>query len=218
MIGDEVLFKGSSHNNIYTISLGGANNLKCLVVSSETNWLWHRRLGHCGMDLISKLARKNLVRGLPQLGVITDKFCDACKLGKQHKSSFQLKTEVSTSRPLQLVHLDLFGPSKTASMGGMTYCFVIVDDYSRFTWVFFLAHKHNTLDVFKSFCKRVEKQKRLSIVSVRSDHGGEFENAHFQEFCETHGYTHNFSSPRTPQQKWSGRAQEPYTYKKWLGP
>ena len=156
MIGDEVLFKGSSHNNIYTISLDGATNLKCLVVSSKTNWLWHRRLGHCGMDLISKLACKNLVRGLPRLGVITDKFCDACKLGKHHKSSLSVKDWSSTSRPLQLVHLDLFGPSKTASMGGMTYCFVIVDDYSRFTWVFFLAHKHNTFDIFKSFCKRVE--------------------------------------------------------------
>ena len=198
--GDETLFKGSSSNNIYTINLGIPNSLKCLVVSSETNWLWHRRLGHCGMDLISKLARKKLVRGLPQLGVVSDKFCDACKLGKQHRGSFQLKNEVSTSKPLQLLHLDLFGPTQTESMGGMSYCFVIVDDYSRFTWVFFLAHKHNTLDVFKSFCKRVEKQKGLSIVSVRSDHGGEFENSRFQEFCETLGYTHNFSSPRTPQQ------------------
>ena len=70
MIGDEVLFKGSSHNNIYTISLDVASNLKCLVVSSKTNWLWHRRLGHYGMDLISKLARKKLVRGLPQLRVV----------------------------------------------------------------------------------------------------------------------------------------------------
>ena len=118
------------------------------------------------MDLISKLARKNLVRGLPQLGVISDKFCDACKLGKQHRGSFQLKNEVSTSKPLQLLHLDLFGPTQVKSMGGMSYCFVIVDDYSRFTWVFFLAHKHNTLDVFKSFCKRVEKQKGLSIACV----------------------------------------------------
>ena len=58
MKGDEILFKGSSHNNIYTIDLSIPNNLKCLVTSSEVNWLWHRRLGHCGMDLISKLARK----------------------------------------------------------------------------------------------------------------------------------------------------------------
>ena len=107
MKGDEILFKGSSHNNIYTIDLSIPNNLKCLVTSSEVNWLWHRRLGHCGMDLISKLARKNLVRGLPQLGIISDKFCDACKLGKQHRGSFHLKNEVSTSKPLQLVHLDL---------------------------------------------------------------------------------------------------------------
>ena len=141
-----------------------------------------------------------LERNLPQLGVISDKFCDACKLGKQHKGSFHLKNKVSTSKPLQLIHLDLFGPTQTKSMGVMYYCFVIVDDYSRFTWVFFLAHKHNTLDVFKRFCKRVKKQKGLPIVCVRSDHGGEFENSRFQEFCETLGYTHNFSSPRTPQQ------------------
>ena len=200
MMGDEILFKGSSHNNIYTIDLSNSNNLKCLVVSSEINWLWHRRLCHCGMDLISKFARKNLVRGFPQLGVISDKFCDACKLGKQHKCSFHLKNEVSTSKPLQLLHLDLFGPTQVKSMGGMSYCFLIVDDYSCFTWVFFLAYKHNTLDVFKSFYKRVEKQKGLSIVCVRNDHEGEFENTMFQEFCETLGYTHNFSSPRTPQQ------------------
>ena len=72
--GDETIFKGSSSNNIYTINLGIPNSLKYLVVSSETNWLWHHRLGHCGMDLISKLARKKLVRGLPQLGVVLDKF------------------------------------------------------------------------------------------------------------------------------------------------
>ena len=110
------------------------------------------------------------------------------------------KNEVSTSMSLQLLHLDLFGPTQVKCMGGMSYCFVIVDDYSRFTCVFFLTHKHITLDVFKRFCKRVEKQKSLSIVCVRSDHKGEFENTLFQEFCETLGYTHNLSSPRTPQQ------------------
>ena len=165
MKGDEILFKGSSHNNIYTIDLSIPNNLKCLVVSSETNWLWHRRLGHCGMDLISKLARKNLVRGLPQLGIISDKFCDACKLGKQHRGSFHLKNEVSTSKPLQLLHLDLFGPTKVKSMGGMSFCFVIVDDYSRFTWVFFLAHK-NTLWMFLLAFAKGLKNKRGFLLCV----------------------------------------------------
>ena len=82
------------------------------------------------MDLISKLACKKLVRGLPQMGVVTDKLCDTCKLGKQHKSSFNLKNCVSTSRPLQLIHLDLFGPTQTPSIGCASYCIVIIDDYS----------------------------------------------------------------------------------------
>ena len=95
--------------------------------------------------------------------LLRDKFCDACKLGKKHKSSFNSKNCVSTSRPLQLIHLDLFGPSQVTSMGGMSYCFVIVDDYSRFTWVYFLAHKHDTFDIFKYFCKRV-KIKRVLLL------------------------------------------------------
>ena len=169
------------------------------------------------MDLISKLARKKLVRGLPQMSVPMDKFCDACKLGKHHRSSFNLKNCVSTSRPLQLLHLDLFGPTQTRSIGGTSYCFVIVDDYSRFTWVFFLTHKNDTFDVFKCFCKWVETQRSASIVSVRSGRGGEFVNAKFENFCSTHGYTHNFSSPRTPQQ--NGVVERKIEHcKRWLGP
>ena len=87
-----LLFCIRCYANVFSLHvLADFPSLKCLVVSSEINWLWHRRLGHCDMDLISKLARKNLVRGLPQLGVISDKFCDACKLGKQHRGSFHLK-------------------------------------------------------------------------------------------------------------------------------
>ena len=82
----------------------------------------------------------------------------------------------------------------------MLYGFVIVDDYSRFTWVFFLTHKNEACNIFKAFCKRVENEKSLSIVSIRSDHGGEFVNSSFDNFCLSKGYSHNFSAPRTPQQ------------------
>ena len=171
---DTILFKGTSLNNMYTIDLSISNNLKCLVVSDETCWLWHRRLGHVSMYLISKLVRKNLVRGLPQIKFEKDHLCDACQHGKQFRESHPSKTDVTTSKPLELLHLDLFGPTQVASIGGMLYGFVIVDDYSRFTWVFFLTHKNEACDIFKAFCKRVENEKSLSIVSIRSDHGGEF--------------------------------------------
>ena len=85
-------------------------------------------------------------------------------------------------------------------MGGKSYGFVIVDDYSRFIWVYFLAHKNEALHTFIRNCKKVQNEKGLTLINVRSDHGGEFENHGFESFCNEHGYGHNVSTPRTPQQ------------------
>ncbi|WRX16232.1 Integrase [Theobroma cacao] len=76
----------------------------------------------------------------------------------------------------------------------------IVDDYSRYTWVYFLAHKNDALSAFISHCRRVENEKGLAIVSIRSDHGGEFKSDEFEKFCNEKGLNHSFSAPRTPQQ------------------
>ncbi|WRX26838.1 Reverse transcriptase [Theobroma cacao] len=104
----------------------------CLVANAENDsWLWHRRLGHVSMHTMSKLSRKNLVIGQPNLKFENDKICDACKLGKQVRTSFKTKKVVSTSRPLELMHIDLFGLISTTSLGGKSYGFVIVDDYFR---------------------------------------------------------------------------------------
>ena len=94
------------------------------------------------MDLNSKLSKKDLVKGLPKANFSKNKICDACQIGKQTKSSFKTKKLISTSKPLELLHMDLFGPTRVASQGGKSYAFVIVDDYTRYTWVLFLAHKN----------------------------------------------------------------------------
>ena len=79
-------------------------------------------------------------------------------MGKQTKSSFKSKNMISTTRPLQLLHMDLFGPSKIASHGGNYYAFVIVDDFSRFTWVLMIKHKIDVLlKIFASFVKLSSK-------------------------------------------------------------
>ena len=104
----------------------------------------------------------------------------------------------STSRLLELLHIDLFGPMDVLSMGGKSYEFIIVDDYSRFTSVYFLAHKNEALHTFIRHCKKVQNEKRLTLINVRSDHCGEFENHGFESFCNEHGYSHNFFAPRTP--------------------
>ncbi|CAA2979436.1 Retrovirus-related Pol poly from transposon TNT 1-94 [Olea europaea subsp. europaea] len=152
------------------------------------------------MDLLSKNFKNCFVKGLPNLKFEKDKICDACQFGKQVKSSFKPKIYTSTIKPLQLLHMDLFGPSRTASLGGKHYAFVIVYNFSRFTWVIFLSLKEEVLKTFKYFCKKVENEKGYSISTIRSDHSGEFDNVGFDDFCKEHGYEHNFSAPRTSQQ------------------
>ena len=96
--------------------------------------------------------------------------------------------------------MDLFGPSRTMSFGGNYYALVIFDDYSRFTWTLFLTHKSDVFHAFKKLAKLIQNKKNLNIVSIRSDHGGKFENKDFELFFDENGIEHNFSAPRIPLQ------------------
>jgi len=160
----------------------------------------HWRLRHANLRLISKFSKLQLVKGLPNIDYHSDALCGACQKGKIVKSSFKTKDIVWISRPLELFHIDLFGPVNTASLYGSKYGLVIVDDCNRWTWVKFLRSKDNAYDVFSNFCTEVKSEKEMKILKVRSDHGGEFENESFEAFCEKHGIIHEFTSPRTPQQ------------------
>ena len=145
------------------------------------------------------LVKKDLVIGIPKLKFEKNKLCEACQKGKQVKNYFQSKNVVSTSKPLELLHIDLFGPSRTISSSGNYYGLVIIDDYSRFTWTLFLKPKMKLL-IFHKLAKFIQNEKGHNTVSIKSDHGGEFQNEYFEKFCEENGIQHNFSAPRSPQQ------------------
>ncbi|GJX55560.1 retrovirus-related pol polyprotein from transposon TNT 1-94 [Tanacetum coccineum] len=151
------------------------------------------------MCLVAQASSEELVRNLPKLK-FDQHFCDACKIGKQAHASHKAKNIVSTTRCLELLHMDLFGPSAVRSYGGNRYTLVIVDDYSRYTWTRFLKDKTEAFDQFEIFSKKIQNQLGCTIVSIRTDHGREFDNeVQFREFCNANGITHNFSAPRTPQ-------------------
>ena len=90
-----------------------------------------------------------------------DNIYDACQLGKLKKSPFKLKNIISTSKPLELLHLDLFSPSQVQSINHNKYVFVVVDDYSRYTWTIFLKPKSDAFELFKNFAKRIQNQLSL---------------------------------------------------------
>ncbi|GJT79011.1 retrovirus-related pol polyprotein from transposon TNT 1-94 [Tanacetum coccineum] len=195
-----VICRGIRKKGLYVIKLGNKpKNQICLATIDENSTLCHRRLGHVNMRLIQSLASKKLVRNLPKLK-FDQHFCDACKIGKQAHVSHKAKNIVSTTRCLELIHMDLFGPSAVWSYGGNRYTLVIVDDYSKYTWTRFLKDKTEAFDQFKIFSRKIQNQLGCSILSIRTDHRREFDNdVQFGDFCNTNGITHNFSAPRTPQ-------------------
>lgn len=187
-------------NNVYMLNIKKCSESVCLVSKEDVSWLWHRRLGHVSMNLLSKLANKNIVEGLPKITFEKDHLCSACQLGKQTKSSFPSVTDLATKRPLELLHMDLFGLVTSMSLGKSKYGLVVVDDYSRFTWVCLLSSKDAAFDASLRLFTRLEIEQDSCIKNIRSDHGREFENQSFSKFCDEKGIFHNFSSPHTPQQ------------------
>ncbi|GJQ96968.1 retrovirus-related pol polyprotein from transposon TNT 1-94 [Tanacetum coccineum] len=140
------LIKGSRGSNLYTISVEDMMKSSpiCLLSKASKNksWLWHRRLNHLNFGTINDLARKDLVRGLPRLKFEKDHLCSACQLGKSKKHTHKPKTKNTNLEVLHTLHMDLCGPMRVQTINGKKYILVIVDDYSRFTWVKFLRSKY----------------------------------------------------------------------------
>ncbi|GJS79163.1 putative ribonuclease H-like domain-containing protein [Tanacetum coccineum] len=120
--------------------------------------------------------------------------------GKQHKASCKAKAVSSISQTLQLLHMDLFGPTSVRSLNHKTYCLVITDDFSRFSWVFFLRTKDETSAILKDFIRQIENQLNQKVKTIRSDNGTEFKNKEVIEFCGIKGIKREYSNARTPQQ------------------
>nr|GFA02382.1 retrovirus-related Pol polyprotein from transposon TNT 1-94 [Tanacetum cinerariifolium] len=151
------LLTGSRGNNLYTLSLQDmmASSPICLLskASKTKSWLWHRRLSHLNFDAINHLARQGLVRGLPKLKFKKDHLCSACAMGKSKKKSHKPKSEDTNQEKLYLLHMDLCGPMRVESVNGKEYILVLVDDYSRFTWVKCLRSKDEASDFIIKFLK-----------------------------------------------------------------
>ncbi|GJQ92643.1 putative ribonuclease H-like domain-containing protein [Tanacetum coccineum] len=200
-----VLLRTPRQQNMYVVDLKDIvphKNLTCLIAKASVNesMLWHRRLGHLNFKTMNKLVRNNLVIGLPSKIFENDHSCVDCLKGKQHKASCKSKLVNSTSKPLHTLHMDLFGPTSISSLNHKWYCLVVTDDFSRFTWTFFLKTKDETYRILRNFITEIENLKDLKVKIIRCDNGGEFRNKEMDDFCSRKGIKREFSNARTPQQ------------------
>nr|GFC48078.1 putative ribonuclease H-like domain-containing protein [Tanacetum cinerariifolium] len=168
--------------------------------SSTKSWLWHQRLSHLNFDTINDLAKNDLVSGLPKFKYHKEHLCPSCEQGKSKRASHPPKPVLNSRQRLHLLHMDLCDPMRIASINGKRYVLVIVDDYSRYTWVHFLISKDETPEVIKTFLKRITVLLQSPVIIIRTDNGTEFKNQVLKEYFDSVGISHQVSSVRTPQQ------------------
>ncbi|KAK1630029.1 hypothetical protein QYE76_004344 [Lolium multiflorum] len=199
----KVAFVGYREHNLYVVDFSGTTTTSamCLFGKADVGWLWHRRLAHVNMRTLQSLHKGNHIVGLMEnVSFAKDRVCRACVEGKMHDSPHPSKTIISSKRILELLHVDLFGPVTHASLGAKKHCLVIVDDYSRYTWVYFLKTKDETQQIFIDFATEVQRQHNLLIMAIRSDNGSEFKNYTLNDFLSDEGIRHQYSAAYTPQQ------------------
>jgi hypothetical protein len=173
---------------------------RCLIPMTNMGWLCHRRLAHVGMMNIHKFQKEGHILGLMNVAFEKDRTHGACQAGKLVGAPHRAKNIITTTRPLKMLHMDLFGLITNISIGGNKYGIVIIDDYSHFTWVFFLQDKSETQEMLKKFLKRVQNEFDAKVKKIRSDNDTEFKNTQVEDYFVEEAIKHEFSPPYTPQQ------------------
>eukprot|EP00253_Pinus_taeda_P035721 PITA_35721 len=148
---------------------------------------------------IRKACKYQAVHDLPDIIIPDNTICKSCQFVKQTRTNFPEK-EGSASRPIELVHTDVCGPSRKRSPQGEEYFILFIDNFSRMCWIGLMKHKDKDFEKFKAVKDLVENESDRRIKCLRSDREGEFTLDEFFDFCEEHGIRREFSIARTPQQ------------------
>ena len=192
----KVAFVGYVEHGLYVVDFSGESTAStmCLIAKGDVGWLWHRRLAHANMKSLHNLHTGGHILGINDATFARDRVCRTCMEGKMSESKHKAKTIISSRRILELLHVDLFGPTPVDSLGAKKYCLVIVDDFSRYTWVYFFKTKDETQQCFIEFSNYVQRKYELKIKVIRSDNGSEFKNYTLNDFLSEEGIQHQYRS------------------------
>ena len=183
-----------TRGNMYQIKL--AISESCNLSREDEAWLWHGRFCHQSFHTLDSMIKEELVRGLPVFEKPKE-LCSTCISGKHTKCSFKASI-FRAKNPLDLVHMDLCGPIRPPTLGGKSYFLLIVDDFSRYMWIYLLSYKAEALQSFKRFKVMAETEIKGKLRCARSDRGGEFLSKEFNLYCKENGILRQLTAPHTP--------------------
>ena len=162
-----------SPSRVYVLDVTIAQPVCLAARGNDDAWVWHARFGHVNFTVLRKMARDELVRGLPLLNQV-EQLCDACLAGKQRRAPFPQKAMRRSTEPLQLLHGDLCGPITPATPSGNRYFLLLVDDFSHYMWLVLLRSKDEAADAIKRVQAAAERKTGKKLLALRTDRGGEF--------------------------------------------
>lgn len=161
---------------------------------------WHRRFGHRHMDVIHRLKKENLVTGIDIKDCGIRQVCECCIEGKLTRKTFPKESLSNTHSVLDLIHTDVCGPMQTATPGRKKYFLTLIDDYSRYTVVYFLENKSEVPAYIKEYVQYVKTKFNRKPKIIRSDNGGEFVNNSLKKFYAQEGIQAQHTTAYSPQQ------------------
>ncbi|GJR41546.1 retrovirus-related pol polyprotein from transposon TNT 1-94 [Tanacetum coccineum] len=162
--------------------------------TSTKSWLWHQRLSHLNFDTTNDLAQNDIVTGLPKFKYHKEHLYPSCEQGKSKKASHPPKPVPNSKQMLHLLHMDLCGPMRVEIINGKRHVLVIVDDYSRYTWVHFLRSKDEGPQEIKTFLKKITVILQALVIIIRTNNDTEFKNQVLKEYFDSVGISHQASS------------------------
>nr|GEW58323.1 zinc finger, CCHC-type [Tanacetum cinerariifolium] len=186
-------------NRLYKANLRIGAPVCLLANLKDDTWLWHARLEHLNFESLKSMAQRDFVYRIPTIK-LTTQVCDVCLIGKHSRAPFPKKAKARSTLPLNLVNGDLCGPITPPTPSGKKYIFLLVDDYSRYMWVYFLNAKDQAFDTFKEYKKSIENELRTTLKMLRMDRGGEFTSNEFMQYYKENGIARQLTAPYSPQQ------------------
>jgi transposase InsO family protein len=188
-----------SQNRLYVLIANIAQPVCYMARTKDVAWRWHACMGHLGFQSLRKMVAEEWVRGLPKIEQV-DQLCDGCLAGKHRRAPFPEQVEYKSTEGFELVHADLCGPITPTMPDGKKFFLLMVDDFRRYMWLVLLPSKDCAADAIKRVHADVEAMSGKKLRCLRTDRGGEFIVASFDEHCSATGVRRQLTASYSPQQ------------------
>lgn len=197
-MGQTVIAIGERIGHLYYLKFKRQQGAANLTSTESSSNLWHRRLGHLGMQNVCKLINSKMVDGIKDTVNEHIPFCEPCVMGKATRNPFN-RSRPATSRPLERVHTDVSGKMQVESIDGAWYYVTFIDDFTHLTVTCVISRKSDVFHKFKQYHQMATAHFNVKLECLRCDQGGEYTSTEFKNYLAANGIRGEYNVPYNPE-------------------